>query len=368
MIDIQDKSQCCGCGACAQRCPNACITMQEDTNGFLYPVVDKDACVDCHLCEQVCPVLNRGERQETLACYAAIHPDEAIRHKSSSGGVFTVLAERVIAGGGVVFGARFNEKWEVVHGFSETIEGLAAFRSSKYVQSAIGESYVQAERFLKQGREVLFTGTPCQIAGLKRFLRQDYPHLLAVEVACHGVPSPGVWRQYLRGRHDVAEVNFRDKSTGWRDYSVVIGKQKKRHDDDVYMACYLTNHIIRESCFDCPAKQGKSGADILIADLWGMNSIPDLKNDNKGTSAVLVYSSRGLEFVQQCGINVTDVDVDVVIRNNPSIRENAARPSDYDEFWKKYHKSPRWTLKRYGGLSFSKCVLRLKKWIRRAFR
>lgn len=368
MIDIQDKSQCCGCGACVQRCPQACITLQEDSHGFLYPVVDKDACVDCHLCERVCPCLNKSDEQETLACFAAIHPDEAIRYKSSSGGIFSVLAERVISDGGVVFGARFNGQWAVVHDFTETEEGLQAFRGSKYVQSVIGDSYVQAERFLKQERKVLFTGTPCQIAGLKRFLRQDYPHLLAVEVACHGVPSPGVWRQYLQGRHDVAEVNFRDKSTGWRDYSVVIGKQKKRHDDDDYMACFLTNHIIRESCFDCPAKHGKSGADILIADLWGMNSMPNLKNDDKGTSAILVYSSRGLQFVQQCGIGLTDVDADVVIRYNPSIRANAVRPGDYDEFWAKYGRSPQWTLKRYGGLSFSKCLLQLKKRIRRALK
>ena len=339
--------------------------MKEDDKGFLYPRVNVAECINCGLCEQVCPVLNKGEKQETMACYAAKHTDEAIRLMSSSGGVFSVFAERVIRNGGVVFGARFNEKWELVHGYAETLDGLTAFRGSKYVQSVIGDCFIKSEQFLNQGREVLFTGTPCQIAALKRFLRHDYPNLMAVEVACHGVPSPGVWRNYLGGRSNVDCVNFRDKSTGWRDYSVVIGKQIKRHDDDDYMACYLSNHSIRESCFACASKGGKSGADLLMADLWGIKDFPELSNDDKGTSAILVYSSRGLRFLQQCGMNLTEVDASVVVKHNPSIQNCASKPNDYDAFWKKYVKSPRWTLKRYGGLSFSKCLLRLKKRIRR---
>ena len=366
MIDIQDKSQCCGCGACAQRCPQACISMREDERGFLYPVVDRDACVDCHLCEQACPFLNRGEEQQTLACFAAKHADETIRHKSSSGGIFSIFAQRVIDNQGVVFGARFNEKWEVVHGCAESMEQLEAFRGSKYVQSVIGDAFVQALMFLKQGREVLFTGTPCQIAGLKLYLRHDYPNLIAVEVACHGVPSPGLWRNYLQGRQDVTHVNFRDKSTGWRDYSVVIGKQKKRHDDDDYMACFLSNHSMRESCFNCPAKQGRSCADILIADLWGAKDFPGLQNDDKGMSAILVHSNRGLDFIRQCGMDQTPVDAGMVVKHNASIQRSAAKPADYDAFWKKYARSPQWTLKRYGSLSLSKCILRLKRMLRKA--
>lgn len=365
MIDVKDKSQCCGCEACSQRCPQACITMQEDERGFRYPVVDQDACIDCHLCEQVCPCLNKPEEKETLACFAAIHPDGEIRHSSSSGGIFTLLADRVINNGGVVFGARFNEKWEVVHDYTESVDSLSAFRGSKYVQSVIGKSYIQSEEFLKQGREVLFTGTPCQIAGLKLFLRKDYPNLIAVEVACHGVPSPGVWRNYLQAQKNVAEVNFRDKSTGWRNYSVLIGRKKRHHDDDDYMICYLTNHTIRESCFACPSKQGKSGADILMADLWGIKALPSLQDDNKGTSAILVYSSRGLGLLKQCGIDFTDVDADTVIKYNPSIRDCAHRPDDYDLFWKKYVKAPKWILKRYGSMSFSKMLLRFKRIIRK---
>ena len=198
MIEIKDKKDCCGCSACVQRCPKQCITLKEDNEGFLYPIVDKKTCIDCGLCEKVCPILHQGEPQKPLKVYAAKNLNEEIRRQSSSGGIFTLLAEQVIQEGGVVFGARFDENWEVKHDYTETIEGLAVFRGSKYVQSRIEDNYKKAEEFLKQGRKVLFSGTPCQIAGLKRFLRKEYEELLTVDFVCHGVPSPGVWRKYLK--------------------------------------------------------------------------------------------------------------------------------------------------------------------------
>lgn len=371
MIDIQNKSRCCGCGACAQRCPQSCITMHEDEKGFLYPVVNKDACIDCGLCEQVCPFLNKREKQETLACFAATHPDDKVRYLSSSGGVFSVLANRVISDGGVVFGARFNERWEVIHDCAETLEALSAFRGSKYVQSVIGDSFSKAELFLKEGREVLFAGTPCQIAGLKLFLHKDYPNLITVEIACHGVPSPKVWREYLAKKGNdgrISQVNFRDKSTGWRNYSVLIGEVSKHHDDDDYMACYLANYTIRPSCFICPSKMGKSGADLLIADLWGADAIQGLKHDNKGISAVLVMSDTGRSLLDCCQLNLTAVEVEQVIKHNPSIGECAHRPDDYDTFWEKFSKRPMWTIRRYGTLTVSKLMIRAKQTIVRMFR
>ena len=198
MINIQDKKDCCGCAACVQRCPKQCISLQEDSEGFLYPMVDASLCIDCGLCEKVCPIIHQADQRTPLGVYAAKNPDEAVRMQSSSGGVFTMLAERVLAEGGVVFGARWDERWEVVHDYVETAEGLAQFRGSKYVQSKIGRTFQQTESFLKQGRQVLFSGTPCQIAGLKNYLRKEYDNLLAVDFICHGVPSPGVFRTYLQ--------------------------------------------------------------------------------------------------------------------------------------------------------------------------
>lgn len=198
MIEIKDKSQCCGCNACVQRCPKQCIAMCEDEEGFLYPEVDEAICIDCGLCENVCPVINQADARIPLQVYAAKNTDEKIRMHSSSGGVFSILAEQTIKQGGVVFGARFDENWEVKHDYTETIDGVSVFRGSKYVQSKTGDTFKQAEQFLKQNRKVLFSGTPCQIVALKRYLKKEYENLLLVDFICHGVPSLGVWRKYLK--------------------------------------------------------------------------------------------------------------------------------------------------------------------------
>ena len=166
MIEIVDKSKCCGCEACRSICPKKCISMQADKEGFLYPKVDLSQCVDCKLCEKVCPVLNPKYSKKEPLVYAGINNDINIRLQSSSGGIFTLIAEQIIQKKGVVFGACFDEQWNVVHDYTETKEGLARFRGSKYVQSYIGNSFLQAKRFLDEGRFVLFSGTPCQIAGL----------------------------------------------------------------------------------------------------------------------------------------------------------------------------------------------------------
>ena len=238
MIHIEEKSKCCGCNACVQRCPKHCIAMREDEEGFLYPIIDESSCINCGLCEKVCPVLNQGEERKPLKVYAAKNRNEEIRMQSSSGGIFTLLAEQIIQEGGVVFGARFDENWDVIHDYTETIDGLASFRGSKYVQSRVGETYKQAESFLKQGRKVMFAGTPCQISGLKLFLCKDYENLLTVDFICHGVPSPGVWRKYLEeliarqggGKNSVlshpneliTHIEFRNKRLGWKKYSFAL--------------------------------------------------------------------------------------------------------------------------------------------------
>ena len=174
MIDIIDKKDCVGCNACVQRCPKQCITMHEDEQGFLYPKVDLSLCIHCDLCEKVCPIINQAQPREPLETFAAKNPDDKVRMTSSSGGIFFALAKNIIEEGGVVFGAKFNENWEVVHDYAETLEGVKAFQGSKYVQSRIGDTFRQAEEFLKAGRKVMFTGTPCQIAALGLFLRKDF--------------------------------------------------------------------------------------------------------------------------------------------------------------------------------------------------
>lgn len=341
MIQITEKTDCCGCGACVQRCPNACIIMHEDEQGFLYPKVDTAKCIDCGVCEKVCPVLNHGEPRQPLVCYAAIHHDEKIRLASSSGGVFTALAEYVIANSGVVFGARFNEKWEVVHDYTETIEGLAAFRGSKYVQSTIGDNYRLAELFLKDGRQVLFTGTPCQIAGLNNYLRKEYENLLSVEVACHGVPSPLVWREYIKDKNPTS-INFRDKRNGWKEYGLNINTRNSEFHEcfrnNLYMKAFLRNYSLRSSCFLCRLKSGASNCDILIADFWGIdNVLPNLLKD-KGVSIILPYSKKGNDILQFIKLHFYDSEYSQALAYNPAITDSSVKPKAYDFFWKKFKK------------------------------
>lgn len=333
MIRIADKSRCCGCEACRNVCPRQCITMRTDSEGFAYPGVDASACVDCGLCETVCPELHPGERRLPVAVYAARNRDESVRSASSSGGVFTRLAEWILDRGGVVFGARFNEKWEVVHDYAGMREDLARFRGSKYVQSRIGDTYRQAERFLKEGRMVLFTGTSCQIAGLKRFLRREYENLLAVDVVCHGVPSPRVWSRYLDDLTEgaperISFVSFRDKQEGWRDFSlkVACGDQTYRENlrKDPFFRLFLENLTLRPSCHSCPSKGGRSCSDMTLGDFWGIERVDPAFDDDRGCSVVLVYNPAWRPVLE--GIDLRQVAYDQVLPGNSPIEESV-RPS-----------------------------------------
>lgn len=375
MIEIKDKKDCCGCHACATICAKHCITMQSDEEGFLYPVVDKDTCTDCGLCEKVCPVINQSEPRKPLKVYAAKNKNEEIRRQSSSGGIFTLLAENVINEGGVVFGARFNENWDVIHSWTDTIEGIAAFRGSKYVQSTIGDTYREAREFLKQGRKVLFSGTPCQIAGLKKYLRKDYDNLLTVDVVCHGVPSPLVWRTYLdetreqlRAKRGVGKksvsssidelpvitgISFRDKTNGWKKYgfrlryaaseaaentvSAPLYKDEKEiiqpFTRNVFMQGFLANLYLRPSCYACAARSGKSCSDISIADFWGVqNYFPEF-DDDRGVGLVLINSVIGaVAYGIAEGQNV-EATYEQGLRGNPCLEHSVTQTDDRIIFW-----------------------------------
>ena len=347
MITITDRSQCCGCSACAQRCPKQCISMQMDNEGFLYPQVDISKCVDCHLCEKVCPVINQYGTRTPLKVYAAKNSDDEVRRLSSSGGIFTLLAEQTIKDGGVVFGACWDNEWNVKHDCVDNLSDLQRFRSSKYLQSVIGDVYLKTEQFLKTGRKVMFTGTPCQIAGLKHFLRKEYDNLLAVEIICHSVPSPGVWQQFLTTRlhtlkwnkSDIRNISFRDKKTGWKTYSFVIENKDgnsfiELSSKNAFMRGFLADLYTRPSCYACPAKQLKSGSDITLGDFWGIESLMPEIDDDKGVSAIIVNSDKGKQVLHNINVELHEVQYNELTTRNPALVKSFPITPKRTEFFK----------------------------------
>lgn len=382
MIHHKKKSECCGCEACVQRCPKNCILLKEDEEGFLYPQVDVSACIECGLCEKVCPVIHQNVPRKPLAVYAAKNPDEEIRRTSSSGGIFWLLVEQTIAAGGVVFGARFNEQWEVVHTAVQTLEEAAAFRGSKYVQSHVGETFIEAEKCLKQGQQVLFSGTPCQIAGLHRFLGKDYENLLSVDIICHGVPSPGVFRWYLKEEMQkvaqratkiqfrslpsicsiperngfvledkgwrVESIAFRDKRLGWKKFSFALSLSKASAageknsvslsytlHENLFLRGFLYDLYLRPACYECVAKQLKSKSDITLGDYWKIDALrPDL-DDDRGVSALCVNTERGRNALKNCSaINLWEMPYEDLCCHNPALVCSCIKSSSRSVFWK----------------------------------
>lgn len=335
MISLKSKYDCCGCEACAQRCVHKAISMVRDEEGFLYPKIDKQICTECGLCEKVCPIINQSGSKTPIATFAAKNKNEAIRLNSSSGGIFTLLATKTINNGGVVFGAKFDEQWDVVHDYVETIEDLAKFRGSKYIQSQIGKSYKIAEIFLKNGREVLFSGTPCQIAGLKKFLIKDYHNLICVDIICHGVPSPMVWGRYIntfKNKTSISHVSMRDKTNGWKKFGLIINSTDKcicneTLSKNIFLKVFLKNLCLRPSCYFCSILSGKSSSDITIADFWGIQNIHPEFDDDKGCNLVLINSEKGLELFNSLdNCEKIETDFEKAISYNPSYFKSVNEP------------------------------------------
>lgn len=349
MIKIKNKSKCSGCHACVNVCPKQCISMKHDDEGFLYPNVDKTKCIECKLCEKVCnsikPLVSNNH-PESYACY---NSNENIRMSSSSGGMFTLFAERIIEQGGVVFGAAFDDDLAVKHVCIDNREDLYKLRGSKYLQSIIGDTYKQAKEILQTGRKVLFTGTPCQIDGLLQLLGKSYDNLYTQDIICHGVPSPKVWEAYLGyqealHKDKVDKTNrpsFRTKNLGWLNYSVQIHFENNKeynvpHGDDLFIKTFLSNLSLRPSCYNCKSKGLRRNSDITLADFWGVNIlIPDMFDD-KGTSLIFINTEKGnflFEQIKKFSI-YKKVDIKTAVKYNPSAYSASSYPSQRKRFMK----------------------------------
>lgn len=349
MKDIIKKEDCTGCMACKSICPKKAITIKIQDDGFSYPEIDETKCIKCGLCKKVCPVINQlKENENEIEVYACKNKNEEIRMKSSSGGIFTMIAQWILNQKGVVFGVKLNEDLEAVHSYTENEEGLEAFRGSKYVQSQIGNSYQDVKLFLEQDRKVLFTGTPCQVEALLSYLGKEYSNLYTQDFICHGVPSPVVWKRHLENKSTqtgemLTKVEFRKKDNlGWQNYEVYYKyeqtEERIMHKEDSYMRLFLDNVILRKSCYHCQFKKLKRKSDITLADFWGISKAQPEFSDNIGVSAVLINSKKGRKLFEliKNQINYCKGDIKDIIKYNSCICKSVNYNEEREQFFKDF--------------------------------
>ena len=354
MINLKKKQDCCGCTACMNICPQHCIIMQEDNEGFLYPKTNMDSCIQCNLCNRVCPVLNTERNlvrtySKSTKAYAAAIKDTKTLLQSSSGGIFSAIATNVIHKRGVVYGAAWGHD-EVRHIRIENLEDLSFLRGSKYVQSVLGEAFLEIRKLLQSGKKVLFTGTPCQLAGLHAFLRKEYKNLLTIEIACHGVPSPKVLRKYMqvlrKQYNEDIQLNFRSKPNGWLDYKVTAYNGNVHYfyegqKENIFMKGFLRELYSRPICHECPFKAGKSGADITLGDFWGIDKILPSFPLYGGVSLVLIHTTKAEAVLKTLkGVKSEAVDLYEAIKYNGALLHNELPHPERQYFFKRLDRKP----------------------------
>lgn len=311
MAKLATKELCTGCTACMVSCPRSCISMEKDEYGFFYPAVDQEKCIECGLCENRCPIIKPSQLGESAPqAYAAYSKDDHIRINSSSGGIFSEIAKAVLHNGGIVFGAAYNDAFGVEHICIDRENDLIKLCGAKYSQSNMGVTFRNVKAYLEGGKMVLFSGTPCQVAGLSKFLNKTYDNLIKLDFVCHSVPSPMVWEKYVKYRADVdnngimpVNINLRSKKTGWSNYKYSNmfeysngASHVEKSRESLYMKLFVGGYISRESCDNCQFKGYHRISDITIGDFWGIWDIAPEMNDNRGTSVVLVQTKKGVEL------------------------------------------------------------------------
>ncbi len=310
MIEIQDKKNCSGCEACLNICPVNCITMQVDDEGFRYPKVDKTKCINCHQCEKVCPIINKMQSDNKgYIIYGAINKNKKILKKSTSGGVFYELAKKMIEDkNGVVFGVRYDEKENALFDYAEDLTKLEQFLGSKYVQAKINESYRLARQFLNEGRYVLFSGTPCQIAGLKSYLKKDYEKLYTCDFVCEGVTNDKLlnsFKEYYENKYKtkIKDIKFRNKKFGWQYFGFLITFENNKklyipRNSVNYLKIFYGLLYNRPSCYACNFRELKSSSDFKLADFWEVRNSKHCNYDFYGVSHFLVNNKKAEDFFE----------------------------------------------------------------------
>lgn len=383
MIKIINQKDCCGCTACASICPHRAIQMCANDKGFLYPNVDNESCVQCGLCLKTCPILDRQTQpvKETTVreSFALRHKDKDTLFHSSSGGAFFSIAEYVIANGGIVFGAIYDDDLAVKHAYATTLEECKRFQGSKYSQSDLTGTYVKVKEFLDAKRMVLFSGTPCQNHGLIKFLRKSYENLVTIDIICHSVPSPLVYNKYIqlierKYKDKVTNISMRDKTLGWgginsyRYYFKSGNEVFNPKGIKCWQLIFESGLITRESCFDCQYTNLNRVTDFTIGDFWDTQSLRPEIYSKEGTSIILVNSEKGEALFEKIKYNVNLWQVSKQEYIQPRLESATKKPNNYDFFWSLYKKDGfAKTYKKFWGRKrlFSRVVNRLIKMIKK---
>ena len=348
MIIINNKSHCTGCTACVTICPKSCIVLEADDEGFMYPRVMQEMCVDCGLCEKVCPVDKKiVELEKDSPClYAAYHNNEKIRHDSSSGGIFSAIAEKVIEEGGTICGCVCDGNKLIKHTFIHKVEDLHKLRGSKYVQSSIEGVFSRIKEYLLNNTPVLFCGTPCQVAGLISFVPAKLQErLYTIDFICHGVPSPKVWDKYVKWQETVhnshiTDVSFRSKIKGWTFSHMVLEfenseQYSKSLERDKYLRGFLNDVTLRPSCYECSFKTVNRVSDLTLADFWGIKKVDPSMYRKDGVSLVLVQSKKGESLMMAIDSKITKKEepLEKVTSININLQKSVVKPTNRELFF-----------------------------------
>lgn len=344
MINIEKKEDCCGCSACAMICRHKAITMIEDELGFKYPKLNASLCIDCGLCEKVCPLSNDYDKSSSQTVIAARHKDLTELDKSRSGAVFAALSDSILDDGGVVYGAGFDDEFKIVHKRAETKIERDELRGSKYVQSDLGNTFRILRKELKEGKKVLFTGTPCQTAALKSYLGKDYANLYLADIICHGTSSPKIWHDYLKfietmNRARIKTVNFRDKQLfGWSSHQesfIFRNKNKKQ----IFPFKFYNDLALRPVCYSCRFANTDRPSDITLGDFWGWEkSVPEFNKDNKGISLLLINSEKGKLLFEKISRMLNYKVISLNEAMQPNLRRPTPIPLNHDRYINDYTK------------------------------
>lgn len=371
MINITNKADCCGCTACASICPHKAITMKPDSLGFLYPEVDTDKCTDCGLCEKVCsfnPNYDKSLNFDKPEAYGARHKDIKEVETSRSGATFIAISDWILEQGGVVYGVGYKDHFRVAHKRAVTKEQRNEFKGSKYVQSDLGDIFLQVKKDLRDGKIVLFSGTPCQTSGLNSFIGKKYrQNLYLVDIVCHGVPSPYIWRDYIsyyerKYKRRIVFVDFRDKKDyGWRSHKetfILENGLKISPKCHPYSTLFCNTIMYRQSCGNCHFCNITRPSDITIADFWGWEKTnPEFNKDDRGVSLLLINTEKGKELFETINEKLYTFQAKLEDCLQPNLKQPSKLHPSSSEFTKDYEKYGfKYIIHRYTDLAISKQI------------